>query len=57
VPNKEKQVPLGDYKINLDKEHHRKLKILAAQEDLTMRAILEQMIDERVSSSKGTENE
>ena len=57
MPNKEKQVPLGDYKINLDKEHHRKLKILAAQEDLTMRAILEQMIDERVSSSKGTENE
>ena len=57
MPKLEKQAPLGDHKINLGEKHHRKLKILAAQEGLTMKALLEQLIDEYVSSSKANNND
>lgn len=51
-----KQAPLGDHKINLGEKHHRKLKVLAAQEGFTMKALLEQLIDAYVSSSREENN-
>lgn len=49
---KEPKIPLGDYKINLGEKHHKLLKVRAAQEGTTMKALLERLIDDYAASSE-----